>query len=151
MNILWLSRISRYDTLHTVCTLARCITKWTVAFDKKFRRTIGEHDIQFGSLFVVLLGIKLRIATLLHLRMQAVPTAWRTADPPAEGVVVGTLIIRCPIRLWSYLSCKLSRIPAHSSPETGNVLARKSRDRQRDHPKNGLCVAMMNKGTRNQI
>ena len=41
MKFLWLARISRYDILHTVCMLARCVTKWTVACDKKLKRLVG--------------------------------------------------------------------------------------------------------------
>jgi len=41
MKILWVGRVSRYDIYHAVCMLARDISKWTVACDKRLYRLVG--------------------------------------------------------------------------------------------------------------
>ena len=41
MKILYAARMCRYDLLFAVCSLARCITKWTRACDRKMLRLVS--------------------------------------------------------------------------------------------------------------
>ena len=40
-KILWVARVCRFDILHAVCHLARCVTQWTVACDRRLHRLVG--------------------------------------------------------------------------------------------------------------